>query len=157
MTWRPITGFPGYAVSTVGTVRRGRVEITPQSHRGYYRVRLRYPDGRRAWRRVHLLVLEAFVGPRPSSRHCGAHFPNHDPADNRVANLRWATPEDNELHKLVQGGGPSGGKRTPTSEAIVQVIRLAARAGQSFTAIGLQHGLHRSSVARIVRGLRRAS
>jgi hypothetical protein len=144
-------------VSDRGLVRRGRRAVAPQPHRGYLRVRLRAPDGEPRWRKVHLLVLEAFVGPRPSPRHHGAHYPDPSPENNRVKNLRWATPEDNELHKLVHGSRSRGGHREPTRPGIVAAIRLAAATGASFTAIGRAHGLHRTSVARIVRGLRRAS
>jgi hypothetical protein len=160
VTWRPITSVPGYQVSAAGQVRRtrGRLVLSPRPHRGYFRVDLRLPSGRVVHRKVHLLVLEAFVGPRPSSRHHGAHFPDPDPTNNNVKNLRWALPTENELHKLVHGTRPRGGSRSATRPAIVvAAIQLAARAGQSFTAIGLQYGLHRSSVARIVRGQRRAN
>lgn len=46
---------------------------------------------------VHVLVLEAFVGPRPDG-----HEPDHinfDRHDNRVENLRWVTVSENQSHK----------------------------------------------------------
>lgn len=120
-------------------------------------MRLRSPSGRRVWRKVHLLVLEAFVGPRPSPRHHGAHYPDPDPTNNRARNLRWALPEENEAHKRARAQIWVGGARQPTPPARVVAIRAAAARGASFTALGRSYGLHRTSVARIVRGLRRAS
>jgi hypothetical protein len=38
------------------------------------------------------LVLRAFVGPRPSPTHQAAHG-NGRRHDNRLENLRWATPQ----------------------------------------------------------------
>ena len=136
-------------------MRRGRLSLLPQWRGSYLRVRLRRPDGRYAWRPVHALVLEAFVGPRPSARHHGAHFPDRDSANNRASNLRWALPEENEADKRAHGTHPRGGRRLATDDATVAAIRASARAGESFTAIGLRHGLHRTSVARIVAGKRR--
>lgn len=155
--WRPLADFPGYAVSRAGHVRFKRLAIIPQWRGSYSRVRLRAPSGRRVWRPVHALVLEAFVGPRPSPRHHGAHFPDRDRANNRADNLRWALPEENEADKRVHGTHSRGGARIATSESAVGAIRLAAAAGESFTSIGRRYRLHRTSVARIVAGHRRAS
>ena len=153
----PPAGFPGYEVSWKGHVRVERLTIAPQWRGDYLRVRLRAADGRRAWRPVHALVLEAFVGERPSDRHHGAHFPDRDRSNNHVSNLRWALPEENEADKRVHGTHPRGGARIATSDSAVSAIRLAAEAGESFTSIGRRYGLHRTSVARIVAGHRRAS
>jgi hypothetical protein len=155
--WRPIAGFPGYRVSRGGHVRRGRLALLPQWRGGYLRVRLVSPDGRRVWRPVHALVLEAFVAPRPSTRHHGAHFPDRDRGNNRAGNLRWALPEENEADKRVHGTHPRGGPRKATGDSVVAAIRESAQAGESFTAIGRRLGLHRTSVARIVAGTRRRS
>ena len=153
--WYPVAGFPGYEVSDRGRARRGRLLLLPQWRGSYLRFRLRQSDGRYVWRTAHSLVLEAFVGPRPSARHHGAHFPDRDSANNRASNLRWALPEENEADKRAHGTHPRGGRRLATDDATVAAIRASARAGESFTAIGLRHGLHRTSVARIVAGKRR--
>ena len=154
--WYPVAGVPGYEVSDRGRVRRGRLLLLPQWRGSYLRFRLRQSDGRYVWRTAHSLVLEAFVGPRPSARHHGAHFPDRDRANNRVANLRWALPEENEADKRAHGTHAGGGRRVATSDDVVADIRAAALRGESFTAIGSRHGLHRTSVARIVTGKRRS-
>ena len=44
-------------------------------------------------RLVHQLVLEAFVGPCPA--RCEVLHVNHNPADNRLENLRYGTRSEN--------------------------------------------------------------
>jgi hypothetical protein len=53
--------------------------------------------------KVHHLVLEAFVGPRPPGAVC-CHK-NDIPNDNRLENLRWDTPRANVEDKMRNGGG----------------------------------------------------
>ena len=104
--WRPIPGYDGgYEVSTLGRVRslKGRsVTIVRQStsRQGYRAVSLCHKGVARS-RRVHHLVLEAFVSARPEGMW-GCHA-NDVPNDNRLENLRWATPAENDLDKLLNG------------------------------------------------------
>jgi hypothetical protein len=119
--WRPIPGHEDhYEVSSYGNVRsidrvvhvhtakgcedrryRGR-PITPQLPQGHthWQVQL--------WRRtvgsvcyVHLLVLEAFVGPRPPGL-VGCHR-DDNPNNNHVSNLRWDTRRENLLDAVRNG------------------------------------------------------
>jgi hypothetical protein len=102
---------------------------------------------------VHVLVLETFVGPRPSPRHHGAHFPDNDKANNRLENLAWKLPKENEADKKQCGTAPKGGATRKAQN--VERIRQRAAQGESYTKIARDEGLHRHSVSRIVRGLRR--
>lgn len=52
-------------------------------------------------RKVHVAVLEAFVGPRPEGMQ--ALHNNGDPSDNTVENLRWGTASDNMKDKSLHG------------------------------------------------------
>jgi hypothetical protein len=150
MQWRLIAGFSAYEVSDRGWVRRGRHRLRRRpNHNGYLRIEMTGDDGRRHIRRVHALVLEAFVGPRPAGYH-GAHGPGGQ-CDNSLANLRWAPPEENRPDRWATG--------RPTRLPPERVTELRARveAGESFSAVARALGLHRYSVARIARGLRRAA
>ena len=100
--WRAVPGFEDlYEVSDLGRVKslarlkRGRGNrMNPLRERilkatpcyGYLQVGLS-EDGQVTYKKVHALVLTAFVGPRPEgmeSRHL-----NGDRRDNHLANLCW--------------------------------------------------------------------
>lgn len=98
--WRNVRRAPGYRVSSYCRVRsvdrtladgRQAGGVPLQQFRdddGYWCVNL---NGERV--RVHLLGLEAFVGPRPYGME-GCHGPDGQD-DNRVSQLRWDTHEAN--------------------------------------------------------------
>ena len=114
--WRPILGWEGkYEVSNLGNVRSlprvvqrsdgetrrlsGRM-LRPGTSKGrdkYLRVGL-CRNGELCMHKVHLLVAEAFIGPRPDGLVC-RHL-NDDPADNRVENLRWGTVSENQYDSV---------------------------------------------------------
>lgn len=97
-TFKAIPDFPEYEVSDHGRVRRcgGRVLRGYTDDGGYRSV---YLQGRSL--AVHRLVLTAFVGPCPpgmETRHLSG-----DPGDNRLVNLRWGTPAENNLDTVRHG------------------------------------------------------
>ncbi|MCC2030629.1 NUMOD4 motif-containing HNH endonuclease [Microbacterium allomyrinae] len=111
--WRAVVGYEGvYEVSDHGRVRslnrldsRGRRRrgqmLRPATHKeGYRHVSLRR-DGVAKTRKVHLLVLAAFVGPRPIGL-VGCHR-DGDPGNNEVRNLRWDTQRSNVLDSVKHG------------------------------------------------------
>lgn len=104
--WRAVPGFTGYEVSSTGRVRSykrsaaGRLISLLPDGRGYMRVRL--GDGTRmVARRVHQLVAEAFIGPRPEGRevrHLDGNGMNNIPS-----NLEYATAAVNQADKVLHG------------------------------------------------------
>lgn len=105
--WRNVPGFEGYQISDRGRMRsrkahwpnrpdrlcqRWHTLKLRQDQKGYPSVIL-YSGSKRYPRRVHRLVLEAFVGSRPDG-YVACHN-NGDKTDNRPANLRWDTPQSN--------------------------------------------------------------
>lgn len=109
-TWRPVVGAEGfYEVSSIGAVRRvgagqgARAELVhapTKTKRGYLRVELRL-NGKRVAKYVQELVLEAFVGPRPTgllARHL-----NGNPEDCSVGNLAWGTQKENMADAVRHG------------------------------------------------------
>lgn len=53
---------------------------------------------------VHVLVLETFIGPRPSPNHVSRHK-DGSRDNNVVSNLIWGTASDNQIDKLKLDGG----------------------------------------------------
>lgn len=105
--WRPVPDWPGYEASSHGRVRSslgpGAGPVILKQHKaasGHLGVNLRDRElNANRVRRVHQLVLEAFVGPRPEgmvSRHLNGH---HE--DNRPANLRYGTAVANRLDRRL--------------------------------------------------------
>ncbi len=115
-TWAQIKGFEGiYEVSTLGQIRsldrpqrvRGngislqKGQTLKQWKQGSYMYcDLRKP-GIKQKARVHVVVLETFVCPRPNGMI--ACHNNGDPTDNRLCNLRWGTHDDNAKDKILHG------------------------------------------------------
>lgn len=155
--FHPIAGFPGYFVNESGDV----VQAPPSAsttrgvavfwRNGYARVRLRGACGLRHWRPVHRVVLETFVGPRPTPRHHGAHLDGNRNNNDR-SNLAWKTPEENEADKRAHGTQPKGGARVPmTARARAEIRRRYRKTGASLTGLARDYGVHRSTVAKIVK------
>ncbi|MEW1706979.1 NUMOD4 motif-containing HNH endonuclease [Microbacterium sp. NPDC089190] len=115
--WLPVPGWDGlYEVSDEGRVRslarvvmrrngvalrvRSRDLVASPEPNGHLQVSLKSP-GVRSQRRIHQLVLEAFVGPRPPG-HETCHN-DGDPSNNRLENLRWDTQSENTRDRVVHG------------------------------------------------------
>ena len=142
-----ISGFPGYSVDTDGNVysawtraagapgKNGRgavltdnVKLLKPSKQndGRTLVRLSRSDGERVNCRVSHLVLDAFVGPRPNG--CEAcHFPDRDPSNNRLSNLRWDTKSSNQGDRVAHGTsnhGTRNGAAKLTSAEVDEIRHL---------------------------------
>jgi len=111
--WREAVGYPGYFVSSLGRVAsRRRVLKVYSGSRGRGDKRPSYLSAAMSVggvvyrRRVHHLVLEAFVGPRPSAFHEAAHW-DGDRFNNCASNLRWATKHENIADEVRLGRMPA--------------------------------------------------
>jgi hypothetical protein len=106
--WLTIPGFPDYEVSDLGNIRSwkwGRPKAIKASPMGIgYMHFAPFEGGARHLRLVHLVVLLAFVGPRPQGMH-GCHW-DGDLTNNALRNLRYGTPTENEADKRRQGRNP---------------------------------------------------
>jgi HNH endonuclease len=68
---------------------------------GYWQCHLG-PKGNRPIYSVHKLVLRAFVGEPPSNEYWVAHNDGNKD-NNRIGNLRWSTPKENQADKHLHG------------------------------------------------------
>jgi predicted XRE-type DNA-binding protein len=137
--WLPVVGFEGaYEVSDLGRVRsldrqwqqmskggnlythkvQGKMLRPGRMTAGHLSVAL----GRGQSKCVHSLVLEAFVGPRPS-RFEARHL-NGDEADNRLDNLQWSSRGDNGRDKKWHNGALTY-KLTPEQVRKIKVMLKA--------------------------------
>ncbi len=123
-TWRPVTGFTDYAVSSLGRVKRvipGRKNHACKvlafwiGNHGYPTVGLTR-DGVVHRRLIHRLVCEAFHGPAPTQLHQVAHK-DGSRTNASANNLRWATRsenmEDSRAHGTMAIGARHGRTRSP--------------------------------------------
>lgn len=135
--WRPVPGLEDrYEVSNLGRVRSlsryrahyaGKILSVHTTTRGYLSVSLRAPGGRRRGMSIHRLVMAAFVGPCPEG-HQVAHG-NGIRTDNRLENLRYATPssniDDRHRHGRTARGSRCGSARLDEAAAR-SILRLQA-------------------------------
>lgn len=144
--WKPVMGFEElYEVSDAGQVRSlttpsrvGRVvRKNPKVLRqrdprkdGYMVVSLYDEAGQSFAKYVHSLVLDAFVGERPSGME-GCHD-DDNPRNNCLKNLRWDTPAGNQQDRLSHGTDLRGLKhpKAKLSDAQVREIKARLSAGE---------------------------
>ena len=110
---KPLEEFPGYFVSNLGKVysdspRKGFYELPTRANKdGYLRVGLKkrgvkrktgsatnQGKGKTFQRSVHILVAEAFFGPKPNSKTQVDHINNQRDC-NHINNLRYVSASDN--------------------------------------------------------------
>lgn len=107
--WLPVPGYDGYEVSDLGQVRswhpwRGtpvpRILATTADGKGYHGVAL-CRDRVATTKRVHALVLLAFVGPAPTGQ--ATRHLDGDPGNNALSNLAYGTYSENNADKVRHG------------------------------------------------------
>lgn len=123
--WLPIPGWEGlYEVSDHGRVK-SLARVVTHSQGGPSRIKERilssavadgypevclYREGARTKRRVHMLVLETFVGPCPQwAEACHGH---DDKQNNCLNNLRWDTHGRNMSDMSLNGTASRGETHT---------------------------------------------
>jgi len=128
-----------------GQVLKQRLNLRGEMHVGLSR------DGVVRDRRVHLLVLEAFVGPRPAGM-MGLHGPAGR-LDNSLGNLRWGTPVENQADRLRDGTSNHGERNTQSrlNEKAVMEIRQRYDAGETQRSLAAVFGVGRMTISDLVR------
>ena len=123
--WKPVSDVDGYEVSNLGRVRSiprlvnvagGGQRLAPSkmlkpwrsSDNGNRAGHLTVSLGRGIRCRVHHLVLEEFVGPRPPGML--ALHRDGDSSNNTVENLYWGTYSEN-MHDSVKHGVHAGANK----------------------------------------------
>ena len=162
--WRAVIGYEGiYEVSDLGRVRslprsmpgrwsKGRVLRPAPGRYGHMHMVLCKPGRKNRTVRVHQVVLEAFVGPRPPSME-GAHW-DGDPSNNRLDNLRWATAKENREDSarhgtLIRGEHHRLAKLCPSDVGRIRELR---KTGRTYRSIASEFGVSHTLVIRIMQG-----
>lgn len=94
--WRPIPSAPGYFANERGEIRgKSGLVLNPwlSPSRGYYRVSI-HAHGKQKIRDIHILVCEAFHGPKPTDKHECLHL-DETRTNNVPPNLKWGTRKEN--------------------------------------------------------------
>ena len=93
---------------------------------------------------VHVLVAEAFIGPKRESQE--VRYLNGDPIDNRASNLVYGTRRENQRDQYTYGGKHAGGK---LSRDDVLAIRALLSEGVAQKEIAAAYGVSLSQISAI--------
>jgi NUMOD4 motif/HNH endonuclease len=155
--WLPVVGYEGlYEVSDLGRIRNrhGRILKPLETQRGYLSVKLPITRGGPVRRyMIHRLVGEAFLGPLPpgmQTRHGsgGKH-------DNRLVNLSYGTPRQNQHDRLRDGTLQRGSAKTMAklTEEIVIECRERYAAGEQQDWLAEEFGVSQQTLSKAIRGV----
>lgn len=165
VTYKDIPGFPGYRVGDDGSVwscwRRVKFagkralsdewfRMKPKSHKSGHLLVSLSPNRRHVF--VHHLILEAFVGPCPDGME-GCHFPDRDPTNNRLDNLRWDTKKANHADAIAhgtKGSGDNSGRSKLTSEQVRTMRAEYAAGGVSHDGLARKYGVSPGNIGFIL-------
>lgn len=162
--FRQVPDFPGYYVNASGDVMSYHKhgygttlydkphQLKPATDRdGYKSVILFQNKGRHA-KRIHHLVLEAFVAPRPFAMQC-QHL-DGSPKNNCIENLAWGTSLENFADRAQYGREPRG-QRAPnaklTEVQVLAIRRIKAESNTTYKTISRQFSVGPEMVSLIVR------
>ena len=156
--WLPIPGYDGiYEVSTEGRVRSfhsgaGRIlkpllAGSPWDLRKHVNLSL---SGVVRKRKISQLVLEAFVGPRPSPKHHACHK-NDNRFDDRLVNLRWDTALGNMADRIENGTSGKGASNPRARLSKENVLEITKRldAGERQQKLADDFGVGQPHISRI--------
>lgn len=111
-------------------------------------------------KRLHRLVLEAFVGPCPAGQE-GCHG-DGDATNNAISNLRWDTYESNredmKRHGTMVAPPTHWGEEhhnATLTDAQIKEIKENGKGDETYSAIASRYGVSYQTIRRIILGLTR--
>jgi hypothetical protein len=163
LTARVIPEFPDYAASDDGRIWSSRDRsghhLPPGCYRemklavswkGYYELHLT-ASGVRKKKKVHSLVLMAFVGPRPEGMECCHGDGNRKNCS--LNNLRWDTPKANSADKVAHGRTLRGERSGTAKLSYAKVAEIRNRINtESADKIAKEYGVSRNAIVRVATG-----
>ena len=129
----------------------GRILRTRRGKLGYEAITIPTGPGRPRTTWVHILVLEAVVGPPMTPSHETAHYDGL-PSNNRLDNLRWATAQENADDRDRHGrtAHPKGelhGMAVLTAEDVIEMRRIKKQSKVSADYLAARYGVSRWTVS----------
>lgn len=147
--WKPVIGFPRYAVSNLGRVRGPHGLLKPiRNNMGRLCFTAFTKKGRRKQFRIHREVLRSHKGPRPG------YFALHSDGNclnNELSNLRWGTHTDNMRDKFRHGTAAIG-EQNPFARLTEVAVRRIRSSGESSAYLAREFGVDKSTVQLVRRG-----
>lgn len=147
--WVVVDGFPDYAVSDQGRVKRltsrtcakagAILKASPRSKsRPYLTVDL-CRDGKRQSVSVHTIVAKAFLE-QPTFDGAVINHKNGNKADPTYTNLEWTTQSGNVLHAyrigLASATGEDNGQAKLTEAQVLEIRRISTGVRGELAAMG---------------------
>jgi len=107
--WKPAPNYEGlYEVSSLGRVRNKNGIIKKTGLKNTYPAAGFFKDGKTKFLYIHRMVAIAFID-NPENKREVNHI-NGIRTDNRLENLEWVTPKENQVHSWVNFNRVSGNK-----------------------------------------------
>lgn len=156
--FKPIPGYPDYAVSRCGNVfsfKYGKHRQLKPSDNGGYRQVVLYKNKKAKTIKVHRLVAMTWIDLIPSDKVVN-HI-NGIKHDNRVENLEIVSVQENLQHALETGLHAVGEKHT-SCKLTDQQVREIRRKGKTMTqtTLGREYGVSARFIGQILSGERRS-
>lgn len=152
--WVQAWGIPRFLVSNYGNVKSkvtGKLIKQAMTHRGYFKVSTTVNNV--AYQvHTHRLVLQSFTGENHPDKHA-AHL-NGIKTDNRISNLKWATPKENNEHRIIHGTNGAGHKNSQARlsvEKVKEIMDIRAT-GLGRKEIAKKLNLHPETVGSVIFG-----
>ncbi len=100
---------------------------------------------------LHVLIAEAFIGPRPSPKHLCLHRDDNR-ENNTVSNLYWGTKKDNGRDALRNNRLCVGARNhaAKLSDRAVTIIRDLAAGGETHATLASSFNVMQSTITNIV-------
>lgn len=148
--WKAVVGFEGrYEVSNLGRVySRVSCRFLDKEPGNKHYPAVTLSPGRKK-RRIHALVLEAFIGPRPEG--CVARHKNMPISDVRLANLEYGTVKEN-MHDKKRHGTFHLGEKTNHAKLTAEQVHAIKSDFRIQQHIADDYGVSQGAISRIKSG-----
>ena len=161
--WLPVVGYEGiYDINGIGDVKRvgpgpgvrvGRILKQTTNNCGYKTVHLSH-NGETQILKVHSMVANAFIGPRPEGKQVN-HIDGNK-MNNSAENLEYLTPSENIYHAYANGFmsqlGENHNQSKLTEDGVCE-IRLCA-GSETQKSLADRFGVSQSAISMVISGKR---